>query len=60
MNNLIVLIENKASSKHALIQVAARLLADLEGDEKREYFGHCFIIFINLQYRSQNFFSLSF
>ena len=41
------------------IQGATRLLADLEGDIKRKYFGYCFIIFINLQYKSQ-FFSLRF
>ena len=44
------------------VQGAARLLTDLEGDikRKRKYFGYCLIIFINLQYRSQIFFSLRF
>ena len=42
------------------VQGAARLLADLEGDIKRKYFGYCFIIFINLQYTSQIFYSLRF
>ena len=35
----------------SILQGAARLLADLEGGIKRKYFGFCFIIFINLQYR---------
>ena len=50
----------KNSDKSHVVQGAARLLADLEGDIKRKYIGYCFVIFINLQYRSQNFCFISF
>ena len=46
-----VIININVVSNECVVQGAA----DLEGDVKRKYFGYCFIIFINLQYRSQIF-----